>query len=232
MLAFSTDELMRVFRDEVDDVITDQNGSDFGCLWKNREVYGYMTEACDAVMSRTDTKYSTIRLPFVADQKTVRLPSYVLDIRSARYVERNTDLEHLNANDTGFGYGDDYGLPRGRSVGLFGESGPPRAFVRDYDTKALRLVPTPNTLGTIELQCTVTISVPFEEGMPLPLLDVKDQRLVLHYMKSIAYRKQDAETEDLTRAREFSALYENGVEDRKVRLRNNRRSPGVVRMAW
>ena len=223
---------MRVFRDEVDDVITDRDGGDFGCLWSNREAYGYMTEACDAVASRTDTKMRTLRIPFVADQATVRLPAYVLDVRSMRHVERDSPVELKNANEPDYGVADDYGLSRLGGTQLFGGSGLPHTAVRDYDNKALRLVPTPNVAGTLEVQCTTTISTPLESGMPLPLTDIKDQRLVLHYMKALAYRKQDAETEDLTRAREFHALYENGVEDRKVRLRNNRRAPGVVRMTW
>ncbi|HRO60511.1 MAG TPA: hypothetical protein PKZ27_02760 [Rhodocyclaceae bacterium] len=232
MLAASTDGLMLVFRDEVDDLITDQGGSDYGCLWKNSEVYRYMTEACDAVATQTDTTYRTIRLLFEEDQATLTLPSYVLEIRSARYVERDIDIEHLNANATDFGSRDDYGIPQGRWSGMFGQKGTPRAFVRDYDARRLRLVPTPNTPGTLEIQCTVTIALPLEGGMPMPLSDVKDQRLVLHYMKSLAYRKQDAETEDLVRAREFGALYAHGVEVRKSQLRNNRRTPGTVRMEW
>lgn len=232
MLASSTDGLAGVFRNEVDDKVTDQDGGDFGCLWTNAEVYGYMTEACDAVATKTSTAYRTIRLPFEAEQSKISLPAYVLEIREAHYVERNTELEQLNANEPQFGGTDDYGIQRGRFAGLFGQSGTPRAFVRDYDTRGIRLVPTPTVLGTIEIQCTVTIAAPLEAGMPFPFMDVKDQRLVLHYMKSLAYLKQDAETEDLTRASSFAALFRSGVEERAAQLRNNRRSPGTVRMNW
>lgn len=232
MLASSTDELARVFRSEVSDEVTDQDGSDYGCLWKDWEVYGYMTEACDAVATRTDTSYRTIHLTFAAGDETVRLPPYLLEIREVRHLERDAKLDLLNANSPSFGEIDDYGAPRGRYSGLFGQTGRLRAVVRDYDASALRLVPTPQDAGTLEIQGTVTLAMPLAAGMPLPFQDVKDQRLVLDYMKAQAYLKQDAETEDLTRASLFDARFRDGVEARKVQLRNVRRAPPTVRMNW
>lgn len=232
MLAAFTDQLATRFRSDVDDAITDQGGSDYGCLWKDDDVYSYMTEACAFVASRTSSLYRTIPLPVVAGERVLHLPHYVREIRSARLVMRNTPVLQANANTQAFGPKDDYGLRISGTAEMFAGEGRPTNFVRDYDTRQLRLVPQPVEDDTLEVQCTVTIALPLEAGMPLPLTDIEDQVLVLHYMKMRAYRKHDAETEDLTRASTYERLFETGVKDRASQLLNNRRSPGQVRMNW
>lgn len=232
MLAATTTELLGVFRDEVDDVVTDIDGSDFGCLWKDREIYGYMTEACDAVARDTNTQYRLISVNYTAGDGVVALPSYVHEIRSIRDADRSVVLEQVNANAPALAQGDDYGQSLGTNV-MFGvSSGQPRAYVRDYDARAIRLIPTPSADGTLEIQCSVTIAARLQKDMPVPFAAIPDQRLVLHYMKSLAYRKQDAETEDLVRANGFEALYREGAAARAAELRNVRRAPPVVRMEW
>ena len=79
--------------------------------------------------------------------------------------------------------------------------------------------------------CTVSIRVPLGEGLPLPFLETVDQLLLLHFMKSLAYRKHDAETEDLVRARDHEQHWIAGVQDRKSELNNYRRKPTVIRMS-
>lgn len=232
MLAFSTDDLATRFRSDVDDVVTDEAGSDFGCLWKDSDVYSYMTEACAMVASRTSSLYRTLQLPFSAGMRLLPLPRFVREIRSARLAGCNRPVVQRNANDMALGGRDDYGLKLSDNSEMFEGSGRPTSFVRDYDTGQLRLVPAPVEGDTLEIQCTVSISMPLCSGMPMPLTDLEDQVLVLHYMKMRAYRKHDAETEDLVRAREYERLYETGVTARASDLRNNRRAPGQVRMNW
>ena len=232
MLALFTDELATRFRSDVDDAVTDAAGSDYGCLWKDSDVYSYMTEACAMVASRTASLYRTLSLPYIAGQRTIFLPHYVREIRSARLVGRNQLVLQRNANDQLLGAHDDYGLRLSGHPQMFEGEGRPTTFVRDYDAKQLRLVPAPNEDDTLEIQCTVSISLPLSSGMPMPLTDLEDQVLVLHYMKMRAYRKHDAETEDLVRAKEYERLYEQGVIARASELRNNRRAPGQVRMNW
>lgn len=233
MLAFFTDDLATRFRSDVDDAVTDATGSDYGCLWKDTDVYAYMTEACAAVASRTATLYRVLPLPVVAGEPLIHLPHYVREIRSARLVAGNSLVLQRNANDGAYAPHDDYGLRMSGPSELFeGRIGRPTSFVRDYDVRQLRLVPTPSEDNTLEVQCTVSISMPLCAGLPMPLRDIEDQVLVLHYMKMRAYRKHDAETEDLVRAKEYERLYEQGVVARTSELRNNRRAPGQVRMNW
>ena len=232
MLAQTTDELVTRFRSEVVDKITDVDGSDADCLWSDYDIYGYLTEAVDAVAKLTDGLYKTISLPFQAGDQMVSCPKYVLDIREARLVNSNQPVEQINANSVNYGWVRDYGLRWIGSSALHEGSGEPSCFVRDFEQKALRLVPHPLVGDTLEIQCTITTSIPMEAGMPLPFGDTEDQRLLLHKMKALAYLKQDAETEDLKRATLFAGLFEQGYMDRKSALQRYRRTPPVMRMNW
>lgn len=233
MLAYTTEQLAKVFRAEVGDQITDLDGSDEDRLWKDWEVYSYMTEAVSDVMSRTDTKQKMIELPVIKGQRDVRCPSYVEEIRSVVRFSDGRGLTQLNANSQSFGIRDDYGLQlRGYSELNSTAEGTPDVFVRDYISGFLRLVSIPAENDILRVQCVVKLSVPLECGMPLPILEIEDQRLALEYMKARAYRKHDAETEDLTRANAAERWYENKVVERASHLRNIRRSPGTVRMEW
>ena len=232
MLAFSTDELVTRWRSEVVDKITDVNGSDEDCLWSDYDAYGYLTEAVDAVAKLTDGLYKVVRLPFLAGDQMVRLPSYVLDIREARLVNTNRPVDQANANDTNYGWVLDYGMKWLGASALHEGSGEPTHFIRDFEAKALRLVPHPLVADTLEIQCTITTATFMEAGVPLPFTDIEDQRLLLHKMKALAYLKQDAETEDLARAKLFAALFEQGAMDRKSALQRMRRKPSVMRFNW
>lgn len=233
MLAYTSDDLAKLFRAEVGDSITDTQGRDNDRLWKDWEVYSYMTEAVSAVMSRTDTRQKLMELPVIRGQRDVRCPSYIEEIRSIARKSDGARLTSYGANAESFGCRDDYGMATNGWSDLNGTaSGPIDSYVRDYASGFLRLVQIPNRDDTLLVQCVVKLSVPLECGMPLPILDVEDQRLALEYMKARAYRKHDAETEDLRRAVSAEQWFETKVEERKSHLRNIRRPPGVVRMNW
>ncbi len=233
MLAFSTEDLAKIFRAEVGDEITDVQGRDDDRLWKNWELYGYMTEAVNEVMSRTDTRQKVIELPIIKGQRDVRCPSYSTEIRSITRVADGYHVDQRNANARVFGIHDDYGLQaRGYSELNGTATGRADVFVRDYIPGFLRLVSIPAENDVLRVQCVVKLSVPLDCGMPLPIADIEDQRLALEYMKARAYRKHDAETEDLVRAQSAERWFEAKVKERAAKLRNNRRKPGVVRMEW
>lgn len=232
MLCLTTTDLARRFRSDVGDPITDVNGGDFGCLWSNEDVYNYMGDAADAVATVVGTLYKTLLLPFNAGDATVRCPRYVLEIRDARLVNANQAVVQTNTNDPNLGWRDDYGLIRSAGNGLFNEQGRPQAFVRDYDRQALRFSPTPTEADTLQLQCTTTPTLEMDVDIPLPFSDRKDQQLMLMHMKAQAYRKHDAETEDLVRAKEWGQQFEYHSRLRESQLRSNRRAPGQIRMEW
>lgn len=215
MLAFTTDELEERFRSDVNDVKTAADNSDFGCLWTDKDVYAYMTVACDALAKDTQGVYRVLRLPVTAGTATVRMPPNVQHIRDARLVSAGIRVTQIDLMDTWLG----------PSTGI------PRSYCRDQLARQLILLPAPALNDLLELQVTVSISMPMEAGMPLTFTDTEDQLLLLTKMKALAYMKHDAETEDLTRARAYEARYAQGALDRMSALGNLHRTPTVMRMA-
>lgn len=229
MLATTATEFLSVFRDEVDDASIYTAGNDDVCLWKDREIYRYMTAAVDALAKDTDGLFKLVRLPYTASSSVVLLPKYVLHIRHARDITNERDLTPCNTDGVMSTDTSDYGRFDTQNS-MFQGTGHVTHYVRDYEKKHLRLVPIPATAGELELQCTVTLQLPMADGLPMPFEDTQDQLLLLEYMKYLAYRKQDAETEDLVRSDKAKAAYDAGAKARKAELRNYRRTPGVVRM--
>lgn len=223
MFATTADGLLAFFRAEVDDQTSAESR-----LWEDWEAYGYMTEGFDALLKKAEVRYEKLTLPFTADVPTVALPAKVLHIRSMRIVGGGEVTPRAMTDLTV--PVEDYGLQLSGQSAMFEGSGTPCVYVRDYESRALRLVPIPNASGTLELQCTVNLGAAMQTGVALPTTDSEDLRLVLHYMKSLAYQKHDAETEDLVRARFHEERFRAGVLERESKLRNFRRPPGVVRM--
>lgn len=227
MLATSTDGLAAIFRAEVDDQFTDpQNPSDVDCLWKEVEIYGYMTEAADAVARDVEGLYKIAQYPVVAGVQLVPLPKSILHVREARLLTAQLKLHPRNIDDVASLPSDDYGF---RVESQFWTStGVPRFFVRDYDRRGILLSPIPTSNDTIELQCTTTLGAPLVAGAMLPFLEVPDQRLMLLKMKALAYLKQDADTQDLKRSAAFDKKYTDMATDRKAMLEAYRRTPGQI----
>lgn len=232
MFATTADELLLAFRQDVDDASQYTAENDDVCLWKDAEIYRYMTVACDALARDTLSLTKKLRLSYVASVPTVSLPRYVLHIHAARDLTQKRPLDMVNTNTLGLSKDDDYGRRLTTSDAMFESTGKPAYYVRDYEAKALRLVPIPDAAGEIELQCDVTIAGPLAAGDALPFSETVDLQLLLEHMKSQAYRKQDAETEDLTRATRAMNTYLTDVLDRKSHVANYRRAPGVVRMEY
>lgn len=224
MFASTTDELVTVFRREVDDTAEP-------FLWSNDEALQYMTEAVDATAKATLGLQKIIRLPITQGDGTVPLPASVLHINTALLVNAQRALRESNGEEYVFGPRD-YGADSLQYAFAANSHGVPAAFLRDYERRALRLIPTPIHDDTLELQCSITPAVPSVSGAMLPFRDPEDLRLVLLYMKYLAYEKQDVETIDLERARDFGMQFGSRALQRKSELNSYRRAPGVVRMEW
>lgn len=232
MLATTSDELNALFRQEVDDVLQGTPPSDVDRLWKETEVYSYMTEAADAVARAVLGKYKTYQIPLVANEQTYPLPPWVLDIRFAHTLTYGQALTPHNIDDyAGFKQWD-YGLPLVGSTGLFTATGVPVQYMRDYDARAIRLIPIPATADTLELQCTVGVAFPLQSGMPVPFTEIPDQRLMLIKMKELAYAKNDSDVRNDERSAMYRDDFKARAAERGVELRRIRRAPPTMRMEW
>lgn len=233
MLAVTSDDLNGLFRQEVADVIVLTTAPvDDDRLWKDAEVYSYMTEAADATARATLGLYKIVQLPIKTGIQSCTLPRYVLEIRNARTIANGRTLCQHNINTYATLGDDDYGQQIVGADSVFTVQGTPTQYMRDYDAKAIRLIPIPTADDTLELQCSVTLPAPLQAGISLPFSETPDQRLMLLKMKALAYAKHDVDTFDTARAEAFEAEFKAKAEIRKTELLNYRRKPGVVRMEW
>lgn len=206
--------------------------SDVDSLWKEAEVYSYMTEAIDEVARAVLGAYKTIQIPLLANVPAYKLPQYVLDIRFARTLIQGCEITQHNIDEYAGFKTWDYGQPLIGSTGIFTATGAPTQYMRDYDARSIRLIPIPNAADTLELQCTIGLAYQMQAGMPLLFTETPDQRLILTKMKALAYNKHDADTYDSKRSQMFADEFEARSKERAVELRRIRRAPGVVRMEW
>lgn len=232
MFAETADELLLTFREDVHDDTTYSPGDDSLCLWRDAEIYRYMTVAVDRLARDTEGLVERITLTFQAGDPLVPLPAHVLEIRYATNLTHQLELRPANGDQRSLGVIDDYGHRTFAPIGVRSVHGKPHFYVRDLQKRALELCPWPDTNGEIEILATVTIDERMEAGADLPFLEAVDQELLLDYMKYLAYRKQDAEAEDLTRSNAALTAYRLAVPRRKAEINNYRRTPGAVRMNW
>jgi len=231
-LVFTTDELNAAFREDVGDPLEGPDGgaSDGDCLWKNKEVYRYMSLAVDKLAKDTEGLYRIVQTPVTTGEQIVRLSPSVLHIREIRVLSTGLFLTPANINQAAFRTVDDYGVKLAN--GAFSKTGPLSNYIRDYQKSALILVPIPAADDALEIQYTATGVIPMDAGFPVPFTDAEDQYLLLCYMKKLAYEKSDAETYNKQLSKEWKEKYDEDVSTRKVRLESYRRTPGQVQMDW
>jgi hypothetical protein len=232
MLAFTTDELLDIFREDVVSPLegVDAAHPDSESLWKNKEIYRYMTTAADAVARAVEGIYKLVEIPLVVAQQAYTLPRNILHVREGRLITAKRTVHPANANKAVHARTDDYGEVVNTS--FWTATGVPQWFVRDYKKGSILLTPIPSAVDTLELQCTSTLGTPLTAGMPLPYMEVPDQELMLLYMYHLAYRKQDADTLDLKRSVEYKEQFDEKAVDRKELLESYRRTPSFVQEDW
>lgn len=220
MLAQTTDQLATIFRSEVDDDLKADCG-DADCLWSDANVYNYMTEAADAVARAVERNKKTVYVSYLADAAYVRIASSVQHIITARVALSGERVVPMTAEEA-------YDRFQADSVAV----GDPRFYFWEENQRQLQLWPRPAVAGTLALFVETCLGYPLVAGLPLPFSGVPEQRLMLTYMKARAYEKQDAETLDLDRAREFQAQFDKNSADREVEIRKYTRPVGTVQMNW
>lgn len=229
MLASTVNELVTLFRSEVDDPVRFE-GDEESLLWKQSDALAYFNEGIDRVLKRTEVLYRQVALPVIAGQRLVKLPTFVRHIRDAVLRSTGRPIDELNANDPArFLSTSDYGRPLLVADNAPGE---PTAYTRDFNAKGLWLDRVPQVNDFIDIQCSAILSEPLGLDDDLPITDAEDQRLVITFMKYRAYRKHDVEAQDLQRSEAYKVEFDRHLLERVADLRNVRRAPGTVRMEW
>lgn len=231
-MLYTTDQIIEDFRSDVADrADVDASGHPRDTLWSEADVLRYLNSALARWASDTLALRRLFTIPMASNVGTVRFPwSEVIDVLSASYsipsygIDR--ELKEFNLNDGWVT--DDYGVSITRQVDI-NQVGPPRGFTRDYDDAYLRIWPIAPAEGTLTIHALV---VPSEvhASMPLPpIMGRKDIDLVLQWMKNLAYRKQDADVLDLTRADKFKSEYNEDVKDRASEIDRARRDGAIMK---
>lgn len=218
MFADTISDVLALFRSEVDDVVS-ENSDESDRLWKTSELLIYATEAADATARAVLSLTEQLSLTVTSGTATLALPARVLHIRHAHLVTAKRILEARNLNELEAG-------------DMFDSAGTPSSYVADYVAHSLQLFPTPSANDTLLAQCSTTISEMLSESDDTPFVDAQDIRLMLTYMKHLAYQKHDAETLDLERSRTYFDTFLQESRTRSASVRNYRRRPGTVRVNW
>ncbi len=191
----NSSELLTLFRSEMSDKVEPY-------LWEDSEGFGFIDDAQKMFCRKTDglsdaSTEAVVKLAVVPDADWLALHPSILRVRSAIRSTTGRSIEVINADD----------MPL-REWFFDGATGPVKALVIGMEANKARVFPKSNE--TMDILLTV---------FRLPLVsitDVGDQALeissehhrhLLHWMKHLAYLKQDAETFDRTKAEEFEGRF-------------------------
>lgn len=226
-------KVLEKFRDEVGDpeipgVDEDPSHPDMDSLWKNSEIYGYMDEAQAWLARRAYLLVDNFELPIKADESLVDLPEEFYEPRRAKVKGQNHTLTLLNLNELQSAVREDYGV---RGVDDWEEvTGPPQLGVLDHTPGKIRLVPIPVEAGTLSLNAFIEPSEAITGSASYLALSNREQvRTILHWMKKLAYSKQDADVLDLQRAQSFEREGIAAADELMSEQRRRTRRSGTVR---
>lgn len=197
-------QLYDLFRTDIVDTATPY-------LWSDDEVWGYMDEAHKQFARLTggisDSTSDLTQLEVAVGDTWVDVDPRILKIRHAQKTTNDAELEIVNFEDTELLARDnDYGIRR--IFRLTNDSGPLQYLVAGMERAKLRLIPIPDTAETISL---IVYRLPLEtisaDAQPDFEIEEQHHRFLLHWMKKLAYEKQDAETFDKDRSEKFERKF-------------------------
>lgn len=225
-------QLIDTFRREVDDPY-EPGGSaqqpDEHSLWKDEEITGYLIEAQNELSRRILHFTATKQISFVAGTEKVDYPDGYLDLRAAYLIDgaNRTELPRRNFDEMEAVIRSDYGVQGGSN--WLTDTGAPQVLVTDVETDSFRFAPIPEKGGTVML---VYYRYPLPRFVgttgQIEYADPQYIRAILHWMKNLAYAKQDAETLDLQRSQQFEAKFFAAAQDLAGEDKRARRRPGTV----
>lgn len=201
------EELATLFRQDVDDLpgdtVTDVNwkNDDTGLLWSNQEICRYANQAVTEFCFRNpildhNTDITITHLTSGIDVQKISYSQKILQVHRVKYVEDATGdervlqkrtLQWMDRNHEGW---DDETEPRAAM---------PEYYVEDHDHRLIYLWPVPEVSGILHLSVGRLPSQSMlwsRRHQDQPEIDEQHHLCLLDYMKFLAYRKRDAETED------------------------------------
>lgn len=231
-MIYTADQILLDLRDDLADRgDVDDEGLVRDTLWSDTELLRYLSSAIARWAGDTLGLRRRFEYPVLAGNPLVRVPfNEVIEIIQVNLTTpgfgRARRLEEFNLTE-GLWH-DDYGIRHLVSPDL-ATTGSASHFTRDYDDQFMRIYPVPMHDAVIEVHAYVVPGIDIAPGMPLPqALGRRDIDLVMGWAKNLAYRKQDADVLDLTRADAYRAEYLFEIRDRASEIQRARREAGYV----
>jgi hypothetical protein len=229
MPVLSAEQLKDKFRDEVDDpeegVSTSEPDSEN--LWSNAEIYGYMNEAQHRWAEDTLALQTLFTLTIPADTRHVKLHERILNVRLVQLVSSTRWLKERNFNEKLIV--SDYGQQTAEPMIMSTRVAAPLYYSLDVLSGYITLDSTQETEDALTIYASARPRTNLDSVQIIEATDPTDLRLIMHYMKYLAYDKQDADAYDKRLSADFYNKYENGVTMRKTQFEQRRRRAGTVR---
>lgn len=184
-------ELLTLFRSEMGDQAVPY-------LWSDEDVFGYEDDAQKMFCRMTDgiadaTTAAVVDLAVTPGSDWLNLHPKIKRIRYASRSDTGRPVEVINPDD----------MPQRRWY-FDGTTGVVKALVIGAEAKKARVYPVSNETVTVKLTVFRLPLLPITtDGDQALEVDEEHHAHLLHWMKHRAYLKQDAETFDRTRAKEF-----------------------------
>lgn len=183
-----------VRRDELDDATQPY-------LWSDAELIEYAEDAENQAAERASllvdaTTEAICRIALEAGAAVYDLDPRVIRVRRVHLAGRARPLvpavtRALDADHPGWEE----------------HAGPPIAYLTDWQTGALRVVPTPTEAGTLALTVVRLPLVPLNDLEDIPEIHARFHRDLRHWIVKRAFSKRDADLEDTARAAAAEARF-------------------------
>lgn len=225
-MSYSVDDLVGQFRSQMDDNVEPY-------LWDEDRIIDWIDEAQKVFAERTKIfQGSELLTVLAADGGDVTIPSYVLEVRRAKYTGQTAPLEITNFDEISRGaLYEDYGV---RVTGNWEEAeGTPSYLVLDVETDKGRLVPK---LAAGVADGTMTIyyaRYPLKDvtasSSKIELTDTRHQRLMVVYARAMAYGDHDADIYDPRAEASKMDEFHTKVDTITAQIKRKTRRAGVVK---
>lgn len=205
-------QLVAQLRLDLEDPELPGAGDDSDSLWLDRELFHYINEAQRrfAVETMCLPDSTSFRSPATAGGKWIAKDPGIIRLIKGYLLTAKREVTPVSQIEIARGYPtDDYGT---QIVGQWREAtGRPEFVVTDLDAVNNRLVPIPTEADTIEWTVyrypTVSIT---SAGSALEIEEQFHYDLLI-WAKMLAFKKQDAETQDMTRSRDWEQEWNSRV---------------------
>ncbi|KJA11295.1 hypothetical protein RP29_06100 [Acidovorax temperans] len=222
----TVEELLAAFRSDLDDTLE-------AYLWSDQDLIRYLNDAVQeanerAFLTEDRTTDAVCSISVVPGLSTYSLHPSVLMVKRVTLDGRLLDESSVEALDA-------------ESPSWESRTGRPRLFITEQASgrqpEAIRLVPVPQTVGTLRLTVYRGALKPLSEdrGLEKPEIPARFHEGLRHWVYRCAYLKHDTETMNREKALEHEAEFIRAFGERpdaNVQRKRRDQRPPIVAINW